>query len=203
MIYMPLFRITLILICFFILKNLAAQDQSKCMEIVELTMESINAQSIDIIKPHLSKSFSIAGQKEPVATIVLQKLVGTLSDQVKSIEQTNVELGLELVLTYEFIYENKGAKETKFFFNAENKLTKLELFKMEVKTMSSEDTKISTPELDVVTVPIKMRGYLMVADVLLNGTVRKFIIDTGAPKVILNENYISDLEYSKQGFSRI
>ena len=195
---MPLFRITLILICFFISNNLAAQDQSKCMEIVELTMESINSQSIDIIKPHLSKSFSIAGQEEPVATIVLQKLVGTLSDKVKAIEQTNAELGEELVLTYEFLYENRGATETKFFFNAEDKLTKLELFKMEVKTMNSEDTKITTSELDVLTVPIEMRGDLMVADVLLNGIKRKFIIDTGAPKVILNENYISDLEYSKQ-----
>jgi len=167
------------------------QSQTKCQAIVELTVEAINTKSIEGIKPHLASDFVIAGQEGLIATIVLQQLVGQLNDEIqdfKYISKKENEDGLNLV--YEFEYKVKGVKKTEFLFNSDNKIKELKLFKMEVKSLSKEDTKIVKNNEDVITVPIEMRGNLILVDVLLNGIPRKFIFDSGAPKVILNQKYM-------------
>jgi len=168
-----------------------SQSQTKCQAIVELTVEAINTKSIEGIKPHLASNFVIAGQEGPIATMVLQQLVGQLNDEIqdfKYISKKENEDGLNLV--YEFEYKVKGVKETEFLFDSDNKIKELKLFKMEVKSMSKDDTKIVKNNEDVITVPIEMRGNLILVDVLLNGIPRKFIFDSGAPKVILNQKYM-------------
>jgi len=167
-----------------------AQSQNECQAIVDLTVEAINTGSIEGIKPHLASNFSIAGQESPIATMVLQQLVGQLNDEIQHVQfsaKEETEKGLKLV--YEFEYRDKGVKETLFFFDSDNKLKELELFKMEVKSISKEDTKILKSKEDVIAVPIEMRGKLILVDVLLDGIQRKFILDSGAPKVILNQKY--------------
>jgi len=167
-----------------------SQSQNECQAIVDLTVEAINTRSIEGIKPHLASNFSIAGQESPIATMVLQQLVGQLNDEIQHVQfsgKEETEKGLKLV--YEFEYRDKGVKETLFFFDSDNKLKELELFKMEVKSISKEDTKILKSKEDVIAVPIEMRGKLILVDVLLDGIQRKFILDSGAPKVILNQKY--------------
>jgi hypothetical protein len=62
---------------------------------------------------------------------------------------------------------------------------------MEVKTMGN-DTKIEKSSQDIIEIPFTMVGKLISVKVLLNGEPRTFILDSGAPNVILNSKYISE-----------
>jgi len=60
--------------------------------------------------------------------------------------------------------------------------------------MGKDDTKILKSEADKIEVPMEMMGRLISVDVAVNGVKRKFLLDTGAPKVILNANYFKPPE---------
>lgn len=107
----------------------------------------------------------------------------------QEIRQYRIGKGLELV--YNIDYKKMGMKEAVFIFTENNLLKELALFKMEVKKMNNE-TNIEKSSQDVIEIPFTMAGNLIAVKALLNGKYRTFILDSGAPKVILNSKYISE-----------
>jgi hypothetical protein len=169
-----------------------AQDIGECRKIVELTIESINRGSCEGRGTYLSDDFTIAGQKGEMAKLVLNQLFTQLGDKVDSyqeIKQIEIDKGLKLV--YNISYMEMGLKEAAFIFTESNLLKELSLFKMEVKTMSS-DTKVEKSSQDVIEIPFTMAGNLIAVKVRLNGEYKTFILDSGSPKVILNSKYIAE-----------
>lgn len=119
-----------------------AQNIDECRKVVDLTIKSISNQSSEELKNYLSDDFTMAGQKGEIAKLVLNQLLsqfGQIVQSYKETEQVNLERGLEL--KYNIDYDQMGPKEATFIFNENNLLDELNLFKMEVKTMSNE-TKI-------------------------------------------------------------
>lgn len=172
----------------------SAQNIDECRKIVGLTIKSINKQSSEGLKNYLSDDFTIAGQKGEMAKLVLNQLLSQLGDTVKyskEIEQNILEEGIEL--KYNIDYAQIGIKEANFIFNKKNLLKELNLFQMEVKTMGA-DSKIEKNQKNVIDIPFTMAGNLISVNVLLNGKYRRFILDSGAPRVILNSKYISKNE---------
>ncbi|QYJ67169.1 aspartyl protease family protein [Flavobacterium litorale] len=194
-------KITFLFIAFNFTIVAMAQDVKECKKIVQITAEGINTKSSAVLETKLAPDFSIAGQTGSIAKMVLQQLFGQLNDQVenyKEINQTNTSKGLEL--GYNFFYKQRGAVETTFVFNKQNQLTDLQLFGMQVKTMSA-DTEIQRNNDNVIEVPFEMAGNLIAVEVLLNGVQRKFIVDSGSPRVILNTKYIAGQD--NEGKTRI
>ena len=178
-----------------------AQDIGECRKIVNLTIESINNGSSESLNEYLSDDFSVSGQKGEIAKIVLKQLFSQLGEKVKShqeIKQSKIDKGLELV--YNIDYMKMGRKEATFIFNENNLLTELTLLKMEVNTISN-DTKIDKSSQDIIEIPFTMAGKLIAVKVLLNGEYRTFILDSGAPKVILNSKYISEQDTTRKTIS--
>ena len=179
-----------------------AQNIEECRKIVDLTVEAINKGSSENLNIYLSDEFSIAGQTGAIANMVLQQLFSQLGETViglQEIEQNTIDKGLELV--YNIEYKKMGLKEAKFVFDEKSLLQELSLFKMEVKTMSKDDTKIEKSSQDVIEIPFVMAGNLIAVRVLLNGEYRTFILDTGSPKVILNSKYIATKDSSSKTIS--
>ena len=169
-----------------------SQNIEECRKIVDLTIEGVNNGSSEKLSAFLSADFSIAGQKGAIANMVLQQLFAQLGESVihhDEIKQNTIDKGLELVYSIE--YKNMGVKEAKFIFDEKNLLQELNLFEMEVKTMSKDDTKIEKSSQDVIEIPFTMAGKLIAVKVILNGEYKTFILDSGAPKVILNSNHIA------------
>jgi len=194
-------KIHLLLLLSFAFLSISAQEIDQCKEIVKVTIESINNQSTEKLKGHLSDDFTIAGQKGEIAKLVLNQLFSQLGDSVKSYEevsQNKIDDGIQLI--YKIHYEKMGLKEATFTFNESNLLKELALFNMEIKTMSN-DTEVVNSDEDTIEIPFKMAGNLIAVKVLLNGEYRTFILDSGAPKVILNSKYIIGRDTIKRSIS--
>jgi len=168
-------------------QTVLAQNTEKCQKIVDIVITSINDNSAEPLQPYLAENFSIAGQKGELARMVLDQLFAQLT--VNSFQETHrraIDHGLEL--KYNIVYEKMGAKEATFLFDKDGLLSNLNLFKMEVKTMATQTPK-ETGSKKIVKIPFKMAEKLILTEVMLNGVKRKFILDTGAPMVILNAKY--------------
>lgn len=167
-----------------------SQDVEACRKIVNLTIDAINTQSAAQLKAHLSEDFTISGQEGQMAIIVLSQLLSQLEENVKSHEETGlIQTDEQLELKYNIEYGKLGTREGTFTFNEDNKLSALNLFKMKVKSINGESEVIKSNE-DIIEIPFEFAGRLIAIDVELNGTMRKFILDSGSPRVILNSRYV-------------
>lgn len=174
----------------------SAQNIDECRKVVDLTIKSINNHSSKELVNYLSNDFKMARQKGEVAKRILNQILAQITvKSYKETEQNKLEQGLEL--KYDIDYEALGIRETTFIFNEDNLLDELILFKMEVKTIN-DGTKIEKNSQDVIEIPFTMAHKLILVNVMLNGENRKFIFDSGSPKVILNSKYISKKETTKK-----
>ena len=168
-----------------------SQNIDRCKEIVKIATQALNTKSTVELEKHLASDFEIAGRKGKIARAVLKQLLAQLGDSIESYNETNTDItnGF-LTIEYAMNYRKIGKKTAKFVFNKDNKLKELELIKIEVKTLSNSKTSIKKPEESTITVPFFMIGKLIAIEVILNNKKRTFLLDTGAPKVILNSKYI-------------
>lgn len=166
-----------------------AQDIDYCSKIVDKTVEAINSKNTSNLKPHLATDFSIAGQKGNIAIMVLDQLITQLNETVLNNSRSNSrELPDGLELKYNINYKNMGEREATFLFDKSNKLKELNLFEMQVKTMSNENNFIF-PDTEVIEIPFKQVGNLISVEVSINNQNKTFLVDSGAPRVIINSKY--------------
>jgi hypothetical protein len=185
-------RLLIYLICYG--ASLCAQKNELYEKIVRVTVDAINNQNGALLAPWLAEDFSIAGQKGEMAKTVLNMLMLQLKDSVIRYEETSSKEHDGKQLTYDFIYKNKGKRTATFTFNKSDQLVELELFKMEVKKMGAETLKFETPTNDIIKVPFKEVGHLILVNVEIDGAPKQFLVDNGAPKIILNSKHFKTKE---------
>ncbi len=179
--------LTLVLSC----SSLFSQEVEKCRQIVERTIEAINVHSSEGLNQYLSEDFSIAGQEGAIAEMILSQLLSQLQDSVLSSEEDGTDrTESSLILKYNLIYEKKGEEQATFVFNDKSELEELKLFDMEIKKVSG-DAEVTKTNKTAIEIPFEMAGNLILVEVMLNGEERRFLLDSGAPKVILNANYVT------------
>jgi len=185
----------------FMAQVITDQDLEQCRKIVNLTVQSIDSHSTKQLTSYLSEDFTIAGHTGELAKMILTQLLTQLDETVKSHEELELlELKDGLQLKYKIDYQKKGVNVATFIFNENNLLRSLDLFKMEVKTMKNESV-VQKSSKDLIEIPFKMIGNLIAVDVTLNGELRTFIFDSGAPRVILNSKYLTASEASRSSMS--
>lgn len=180
---------------------MVAQASNPCQAVVELTIKCINEHTTEPLQAHLSPDFTMAAQTGQIAQMVLKQLFTQLDDEVVSYTKKSEQVKeQETVLVYTINYQKRGERAATFIFDRDHRLKELILFEMTVKTMS-EKTEIVKNEAPVVEVPFELAGKLIAVTVFLNGKERKFILDSGAPKVILNAKYLPAKADSVQALS--
>jgi hypothetical protein len=164
-----------------------AQDKAVCKKIVSTTIEAVNNKPLESIEALFSADFTCAGQKAQIAVMVFKQLLSGVSDY-KPVGETADNN--ELTLVYEITSEQLGKREASFIFNTENKLKQLDLAGVATKTMKSDATQVETGTKEIITVPVQLsENNMLIAEAKINGKVRKFIIDSGAPSLILNSKH--------------
>ncbi|MGD1947822.1 MAG: hypothetical protein ACFB0A_16560 [Croceivirga sp.] len=137
---------------------LLSQEIQKCREIVDITIQSINTQSSNDLEKYLSPNFEIAGQKGSIAKIVLKQLFEQLGETVTSKKEIgNKKNGNGLIFMYTISYSKMGDKTATFIFDEQNRLDKLELFKIEVKTLKN-DVDVDSEKVKVKEIPFRLIG---------------------------------------------
>ncbi len=178
-----------------------AQNIEQCTKVVEKTITAINNKSSDVLEPHLAEDFILNGITGVKAKMVVKPLFTQLDETINIYDKISEEkTDNTLTLVYKIQYQKLGKKNATFIFNANNELVNLNLFEMQVKTMKG-DAKVKKSDQKITTIPFDIAENLIAVDVWLNGEKRKFILDTGAPKVILNSKHITQNEGKKNSFS--
>ncbi|WP_018360407.1 aspartyl protease family protein [Porphyromonas macacae] len=167
-----------------------AQDRAECERIAGVVFEAVGKQDMTQIKPHLSEKFEISGQTTPVAEKVLEMLVGNLGG-IKSFTLTEARTDATgLTLNYDVEYEKKGKKQAFFEFNEKNKIRRMELLKIEVKTAKTDPSKIQYNPENVIEIPFTRMGRLIIVKASINGIEKDFILDSGSGFTIINSKYM-------------
>ncbi len=177
-----------------------SQNQEKCKEIAEIVLEAVSKQDFKTIKPYLANDFIIGAQKMPIAEKVLQLLVSKLDlEQYKATNTVN-ESGL--ILNYDVKYKNIGKKKAQIIFNSDNKIKKLELLEIQVKTLEKDKIEITYNPNNLIEIPFTQMGRLIVVKAKIDEIERDFILDSGAPFTIINSKYINEKEQETMSLTK-
>lgn len=182
-------NIAIVIIFLGVINMAFAQDVAACEKIVGQTYDAISKKNADLIMPYLADDFSIAGQKGEIAKMVMPQLFSQLNTQISNIKKVSEIKTDVLTLVYEADFAGMGTKTSTFIFDQNNKLKALELLKMEVRRMNGK-ADITKNEQPYFSVPFKKVGNLIAVEAKLNGITRTFLLDSGAPKLILNSAHI-------------
>ncbi len=166
--------------------RLFGQAPTECQKIVNATVDAVNSRSAAHLWEYLSEDFVCANQKGAVAVRVLEMIVAQLADEVTGFTLSSEEYG-DGVLTqvYDFDYKMRGHKSVTFVFDADNKLKQLELVSAKVKTVNTR-TEFELPQQQIITIPFEICDNLLIVKAEINGIMRDFILDSGAPTLMLN-----------------
>ena len=172
---------------------LRAQSLTDCENVVKETVDALNCYSVEKLHQYLASDFECSGQKGDVADQVLNAIIGMLAQSNDSIEKyekiSDERNGDMLTLDYTFIYSKHAKSRTTFVFDKENKIKRLDLFSVTVKS-ADKGFKFEKPQSKVITVPITLsKDYLIVTQAVINGEKHNFIIDSGCPVLYLNGKY--------------
>ena len=172
---------------------LKAQSLTDCENVVKETVNAINGYSVETLHRYLASDFECSGQKGDVADQVLNAIIGMLAqsnDRIEKYEKISDERnGDMLTLDYTFIYSKHAKSRTTFVFDKENKIKRLDLFSVTVKS-ADKGFKFEKPQSKVITVPITLsKNNMIVTQAAINGEKHNFIIDSGCPILYLNSKY--------------
>ncbi|RKE94805.1 retroviral-like aspartic protease family protein [Ichthyenterobacterium magnum] len=186
-------KIILLFVCLISFQSINAQKLDECKKAVDFTfkiIENPTKEGMEMLKLFYSKDFAFAGQKGGVARSAFaqvffkNKILSKAKSQVSLPNTTNE-------LNYTIIYEKLGTKEVSFVFNTENKIKEIKIEGMEVKTVLEKPELIKSTK-NFINIPFKRAGNLIIVSVDLNGQKKDFLLDTGAPQVILNSKHFKD-----------
>jgi predicted aspartyl protease len=182
-------NVTMLIILLFATNLAFAQDVAECEKIVLQTYGAINKQNADPIMQYLSEDFSVAGQTGEIAKMVIPQLFNQLNVEISNIKKISETRTDVLTLVYEANFGEMGTKTSTFVFNKKNQLKALELLKMQVKSMK-KGANIIKNEQAYFKVPFKRVGNLISVEAKLNGVLRTFLVDNGAPVFVLNNAHV-------------
>lgn len=186
-------RVSIAVLLLFGAVCLKAQSLTDCENVVKETVNAVNSYSSEALRPYLASDFECSGQKGDVADQVLNAIIGMLAQSNDSIEKyekiSDERNGDMLTLDYTFIYSKHAKSRTTFVFDKENKIKRLDLFSVTVKS-ADKGFKFEKPQSKVITVPITLtKNNMIVTQAAINGEKHNFIIDSGCPILYLNSKY--------------
>ena len=168
-----------------------AQNKVECEKIVSAVFDAVSKQGIELIKPFLSEDFEISGQSSPIAEKVLEQLVNSLGEvRAFTLIETNSDTTLRL--SYEIEYEKFGKKQSFFEFDQNNKIRKMDLLEIKIKTVEKDPSKIEYNPSNVIEIPFTRMKDLIVVKASIDGEERSFILDSGLGLTSLNSKYIGN-----------
>ena len=167
----------------------------ECKRIVDLTFQAIKSKSPKLLTSHLAIDFTMFNQQEPIASMALSSFIQQFDEEIESFQVVNDTLNKRiLALNCELNITNPP--KTRFIvfgFNEDCQLQEIELVGARAKIIKQEydgDWLVfDKPSENIISIPFELKGDLIFVSATINSEKKPFIIDTGAPNLLLNNKY--------------
>lgn len=182
---------TLILFIIFSV-SLQAQSETDYKPALETLFNAFKERNYDLLKPLLDPNTKIAdfpkGMNDKIIPQILAQLPIPLSYSVTGkVEEKD---GLRIKVLYNTM---NRAIEKSFLFNNQGKIIDFDVLEGALVKKRQDSQLTSRP--DRVEIPFQIHNGIIYVKVLLNGKEETFILDSGAPSLILNSdlNIVKDM----------
>ncbi len=159
---------------------------------LDALFNSFKQKDYTTMKPLLDKNVKIGtlptGMNDAVVPQVLKQL--PVPTGYKVVKETKEGANVRIYTEYQYASGNKRAQN--FVFNTDKKIVDLDILgDAQVATMSAPTAATPTNMPDRFEVPFQVRGRIIFVKAMLNGREENFILDSGAPLLILNSKYFN------------
>ncbi|MCL2064486.1 MAG: retropepsin-like domain-containing protein [Candidatus Cloacimonetes bacterium] len=167
----------------------------ECKRIVDLAFQAIKNKSPKLLTPHLAIDFTMFKQQEPIASMALSSFIQQFDEEIDSFLVVNDTLN-KRILTLNCELNVINPLKTRFIvfrFNEDCQIKEIELVGARAKIIKHEDDGnrlvFDKPAEKIISIPFELKGDLIFVSATINGEKKPFIIDTGAPNLLLNNKY--------------
>ena len=179
-----------LLLCLFLASSVWAQDVEQCKNVADKFFTAVSNHSTEGLADYLAPDFRMAGYGQPMATTILNQLIPQINETVNDYEIVEQQAADDsLVLKYKVNYKGMGEKEATFIFNSDNLVKECELIKVQVQAITVPHAAPTAPIDTYVAVPFKLHHDIPMVTVTVDGKECNFLVDSGAPAVMLNSEY--------------
>lgn len=151
---------------------------------------ALNTHDFTLLEPWLDTDYRVSGIPAAFSTQVIQQVVTTYPHTIDVIEITHIQQDAENVLyTVDFVSGQKTREHT-LLLSASGKFMEINIFETATRKLGDADEEDSILP-DVMQVPFIPAGNLMLIEATVNDTAGYFLVDSGAPSMVLNSRYFA------------
>lgn len=178
--FQPLLPFLLILLL--LTKTVQAQLSTRQKKAVEGLEKCLQKGDYTLLKPYLSPQFKTGGLSQPMAGEAVEQIIAEYPRLIAS--SVNKQADNQVELTLEF--EQVGPQSSTLTFDDEEGLLGISFFDSVLEQSEAARAEIDFTPIVSMRTPFELVGGLIFVKAKLNGKTVDFILDSGAPSVILN-----------------
>jgi Aspartyl protease len=175
------------------MKKEVSEEKSDIQESISILIKALNDNNFYIIEPLLSEDYNVPGVPASMSKMVFEQVVSSYKENIHNYEiiESNPE-GSDIRIIAKFIYSDKQ-KEFDFLLNPQAEFIEINIFhtlKKEVEDIKKENIEIPV----FMQIPFTLSSKLITVEAEVNGKKGNFLVDSGAPHLVLNNKHFKTEE---------
>ncbi|WP_435263288.1 retroviral-like aspartic protease family protein [Tenacibaculum sp. nBUS_03] len=159
----------------------------KAIDSLEKGLQESNYTSF---QKSLSNTFKTGSYEQPLVSKVIPQIL----TQYPPLNSLKIVAFKNNIATIEYLFNGMEKQVSEVYFNSEGKITKIELFDAILKASAASQNTSQAELIDSFTTKFELVNNLIFVKVVLNGKEEYFILDSGAPTIVLNSTYFESKE---------
>jgi hypothetical protein len=172
----------------------AEPDQERISAALETLQQGVNSHQFSRLEPMLAPGFSYQGRGGETGRMIMRQVVSGFPDEIRAITVLETQLDRDrIVVTVNLELEGSNHKRTLVF---DQQYRFLEATISEIQ-LAGHDSPSSQPPVnsgiwpDQTIIPFELADRLIVVQAEVNGVAGNYLLDSGAPTIMLNRSYFS------------
>ena len=167
------------------------QESNESYKIAIDSLEKgLQASDYNLFQESLSNTFKAGSFEQPIVSQVITQIQA----QFPPLDSLEIVAFKNDITAIEYLFSVIGKQVSDVYFNSEGKITKIELFDeiLDAAVIAQDTNQVDL--IDSFTTKFELVNNLIFVKVILNGKEEYFILDSGAPTIVLNSTYFESEE---------